>query len=253
MEKQSRKLLFGGNWKCNGNKAFLESFDSTLKSLVVEKERAEVIVFPTSLQLKEVREKYEHLGVGSQNVSQFGNGAYTGELSPELLKDAGITTTLIGHSERRQYFGDDEQVISAKIKNAEANGMYIVLCIGENLQQRESNQTTQVVFRQLETVKSSILNWDNLAIAYEPVWAIGTGKSASPDQAEEVHAELRKWLEQNISKEVADKTRIIYGGSVSKDNCETLIKKPNIDGFLVGGASLKPDFKIIVDSYKLKQ
>lgn len=253
MEKTSRKLLYGGNWKCNGDKGFLQTFDSTLKSLTVENDKAEVVVFPTSLLLKEVREKYDHIRVGSQNVSQFGNGAYTGELSPELLKDIGITTTLIGHSERRLYFGDDEQTISAKIKNAEKNGMFIVLCIGENLQQRESNQTMDVVFKQLETVKTSIVNWSNLAIAYEPVWAIGTGKTASPEQAEEVHAEIRKWLEQSISKEVANQTRIIYGGSVTKDNCEALIKKTNIDGFLVGGASLKADFKIIVDSYKLKQ
>jgi triosephosphate isomerase (TIM) len=253
MEKLTRKVLIGGNWKCNGDSSFIESFHSSLEAFKVDdSSKAEVFVFPPSIHLQSLSKKYPHIVFGSQNVSAFGNGAYTGELSPLLLKDIGINTTLIAHSERRSFFGDNEEVISAKLKNAEANGMYIVMCIGEKLEERESGNTMKVIISQLETVKHSITNWANIALAYEPVWAIGTGKTASPEQAEEVHAQIREWLAKNISKEVADATRIIYGGSVNGGNSDKLIAQANIDGFLVGGASLKSEFKTIIDSYKLK-
>lgn len=254
MVSVQRKVLIGGNWKCNGDVAFIKDFQSTLNSLSFDKNKAEVMIFPPSIHLASLKNNSDnsHLVIGSQNISKSGNGAFTGELSPQLLKDIGITTTLIGHSERRQFFGDDEQTIGEKLVNAEKNNIYVVFCIGENLQERESGKTIDVVKAQLDTLKNNVKIWENIAIAYEPVWAIGTGKTASPDQAEEVHAAIRKYLEENVSKEVASITRIIYGGSVNQGNCDTLIAKPNIDGFLVGGASLKPEFKTIVDSHKNK-
>ena len=253
MEQITKKILIGGNWKCNGDIGFVNSFHSTVKSFDFDPTKADVMIFPPSIHIQKVRESYTNVIVGAQDVARNGNGAFTGEVSPQLLKDIGVTHTLIGHSERRQFFGDNEETISAKLKNAEANGMYVIMCIGENLSQREEGKTIEVVKSQLETVKNSITKWENIALAYEPVWAIGTGKTASPDQAEEVHAEIRKWLDENVSdKPVAASVRIIYGGSVNETNCDTLIKQPNIDGFLVGGASLKPAFKNIVESYKQK-
>jgi len=252
VENNKRKVLIGGNWKCNGDSNFIKAFDSDLKSFVVENDKAEVMIFPPSIFLEKLQETYKHLIVGSQNISRYGNGAYTGELSPQLLKSIGISTTLIGHSERRQMFGDNEETIAAKIKNSEDNGIYSVICIGENLKEREENKTMDVIKGQLDTIIGAVKNWGNSALAYEPVWAIGTGKTASPEQAEEVHSEIRSYLAQKVSKEVAESVRIIYGGSVKDSNSVELIKKPNIDGFLVGGASIQPQFKTICDSYKQK-
>lgn len=254
MEKVGRKVFIGGNWKCNGDLSFIKGFEPSLESFKVEdSSKAEVFVFPPSLHLKDLVSKFPHITFGSQNISQFGNGAYTGELSPLLLKDVNIHSTLIAHSERRQFFGDSEEVIAHKLKNAEAHGFTIIMCIGEKLNERESGNTLDVIKTQLETVKNNVTNWDKIVIAYEPVWAIGTGKTASPEQAEEVHASIRQWLSENVSKEVADSTRIIYGGSVSASTSDKLIVQPNIDGFLVGGASLKSEFKAIIESYKNKQ
>jgi triosephosphate isomerase len=255
MEGHKRKIIIGGNWKCNGDLSFIKSFSSEIDSFKISNEdnsNAEVILFPPFIHLSLLKEKHPHLKLGSQTISQYGNGAFTGVISPQLLKDIGITTTLIGHSESRSLFGDSEEVISAKLKNAEANLFEIVMCVGEVLSERENQQTVQVLKRQLETIKSSIKNWDKVIIAYEPVWAIGTGKTASPEEAEETILEIRNWIKENVSEEVSSKISIIYGGSVNGSNCEKLISQKNIDGFLVGGASLKSEFKKIVDSYKVK-
>ena len=257
MEKtsSSRKVYIGGNWKCNGDSKFIKDFEKELLSLKQDDpSKVEVAIFPTSLHLASLvaNKDLSHIIFGSQNISQYGNGAYTGELSPQLLNDINVNTTLIGHSERRSLFNESEEVILEKLKNAEANNFNIVFCIGEKLEERKSDKTLDVIRTQLETAKSSVKNWDRIVIAYEPVWAIGTGETASPEQAEEVHAYIRKWLSENIDSKVSDSTRIIYGGSVNGGNCEKLISQKNIDGFLVGGSSLKPEFKKIVDSHKLK-
>jgi len=238
---QARRILVGGNWKCNGDSKFIESYKDTLNAI---QDKNEVMIFAPSIHLSNLKTQFSNtkLTFGSQNISKFGNGAYTGELSPQLLKDIGINTTLIGHSERRNLFGDSEEIISDKIKNSESNDFYMVICIGESLEHREKNETMKLVESQLDTIIAAVKNWSKVALAYEPVWAIGTGKVATPDQAEEVHANIRKYLEQKVSKDVACATRIIYGGSVNGKNCGDLIKETNIDGFLVGGAALKPEF-----------
>ena len=182
----------------------------------------------------------------------YDNGAYTGEVSAKLLKDINVNWTLIAHSERRQFFGDFEEVIGNKIKIALNNGLNVIACIGEKLNDREEGKTMDVCVMQLKTIAASVTDWDKVVIAYEPVWAIGTGKTATPQQAQEVHYEIRKWLSENVSVEIAHKVRIIYGGSVTETNCNELILENDIDGFLVGGASLKSAFKVIVDSFKLK-
>lgn len=252
---KNRKVYIGGNWKCNGDFSFIKKFEEELASLKNnDLSKVDIAIFPTSLHIANLSSNKElaHITFGSQNISQYGNGAYTGEISPKLLLDINIDTTLIGHSERRNLFNESEEVLSSKLKNAELNNFKIVYCIGEKLEDRESNKTMEVIIDQLNTVKSSIKCWENIVIAYEPVWAIGTGKTATPEQAEEVHCNIRKWLSENIDSSMSERTRIIYGGSVNGDNCDKLISQKNIDGFLVGGASLKPEFKKIVNSYEKK-
>jgi len=188
--------------------------------------------------------------VAAQDVSQYGRGAYTGNITADQLTDANIKWTLTGHSERRTLFGETDQDVALKTKVAVENGLNVMLCIGEQLEERESGKTGEVNARQLQAVVEELTEgqWGNVVIAYEPVWAIGTGKVATPEQAQDTHAEIRDWLAENVSPAVAGATRILYGGSVNGGNCADLITNRDIDGFLVGGASLKPEFKDIIEA-----
>jgi len=209
----------------------------------------EVIIAPPALYLLLAREHLRKgIEVAAQNVFNKPNGAFTGEISAEQLLDSGISWALVGHSERRVVLGEDDKFIASKTKVALDGGLSVILCIGETLEQRESNKTLSVVTSQLTAVANEIKDWSKIVIAYEPVWAIGTGKVASTEQAQEVHSAIRKWLGERVSKEAAETTRIIYGGSVSEKNCSELAKQEDIDGFLVGGASLKPAFVDIINS-----
>lgn len=257
MSKALRKVLIGGNWKSNGDQAFIKSFvPSVLNTLKFEDSKCEVVVSPTALHMNLVKSLISNnVQVSSQNVSQYPNGAYTGEVTSKMIKDLGFNWTLTGHSERRQYFGESSDVVAVKTKEALAAGLSVIACIGENLTERTENRTVDVCISQLAPILKNISDiklWKDIVIAYEPVWAIGTGKTASPEQAQEVHFKLREWLGSNVSKEVALETRIIYGGSVTETNAKELITQPDIDGFLVGGASLKPGFTAIVDSHIYK-
>merc|ERR1719498_82979 len=189
-----------------------------------------------------------NVNVGTQNVSLTGNGAYTGELSCEMITDMGLKWTLTGHSERRTLFGETDADVAKKTKNAVDAGMTVLACIGELLEERESGKTNDVNTRQLNAIREQCEDWSNIVIAYEPVWAIGTVKTATPEIAQETHAEIREWLGKNVSKEAQDSVRILYGGSVSDANADAIIQMPDIDGFLVGGASLKPAFHQIVEA-----
>ena len=182
-----------------------------------------------------------------------GFGAFTGEISAQMLLDAGIHWTLTGHSERRVGFGipgETSEVVGRKTAVAVRAGLSVIACIGEQLADRENGTTMKVLEAQLSGIKAALTEaeWSKVVIAYEPVWAIGTGKVATPEQAEETHRQIREWVETNVSAEVAAALRIIYGGSVKGNNCRTLIACPNIDGFLVGGASLLPEFVDIIQS-----
>lgn len=183
-----------------------------------------------------------------QNAYKVPSGAFTGEISPAQLKDVGATWVILGHSERRQVFGESDELIAQKVVHALEQGLKVIACIGETLQEREAGQTEAVVFRQTKAFTDVIKDWTNVVLAYEPVWAIGTGKTATPDQAQEVHGALRKWLADNVSADVASSLRIQYGGSVTAANAKELASQPDIDGFLVGGASLKPEFVQIVNA-----
>jgi len=192
--------------------------------------------------------------VAAQNSWKEKKGAFTGETSPEQLADSGIGWVILGHSERRSIFGEGAELIGEKTLSAIGCGLSVIFCCGELLEERKSGKTQEVVFAQLKPLKGlKPQDWKRIVIAYEPVWAIGTGVVATPEQAQETQLAIRKWLADNISKEVAATTRIIYGGSVNGKNCQDLAKQPDIDGFLVGGASLKADeFLTICASGKAK-
>ena len=190
----------------------------------------------------------DNVKVSAQNISYHGTGAYTGEVAAEQLVDFGVEWTILGHSERRSLFHEDSATVGKKVANAQEAGLNTILCIGETLEQREGDKTNEVLKEQLDACKDHIKDWSKIVIAYEPVWAIGTGKVASPDQAQDTHTYIRSWLTESVSEEVAAATRIIYGGSVNDKNCKDLIQQGDLDGFLVGGASLKPAFHTIVEA-----
>jgi len=209
----------------------------------------EVVVGVSPCYLEYVRSKLpQTIGVAAQNCYKADSGAFTGEICPAMIKDCGCEWVILGHSERRNVFGETDQLIGEKVGFALKQGLKVVPCIGEQLEEREAGKTTEVCFRQLKAIADNVSDWSKVVIAYEPVWAIGTGKTASPEQAQEVHAAIRNWLVENVSAEVAESTRILYGGSVSAGNCRELAACPDIDGSLVGGASLKPDFVQIINA-----
>jgi triosephosphate isomerase (TIM) len=233
------KKLMVGNWKMNKNsneiaeffqvfnKSFTHQYDAWIAS--------QAIHFPLVEKLK-----LSHVQAGLQNCSAFVEGAYTGEISPRALKEMNGYFVILGHSERRQYFGETSKSLSDKIRTALAEGLTVIYCVGETLQERESNQTFSIVADQLhqglnDQVKA---NAENLIVAYEPVWAIGTGRTASPEQAQEVHAFIRGILQEKFPA-LGAKMRILYGGSVKPDNVDALMSCADINGGLVGGASLK--------------
>jgi len=209
----------------------------------------EVVIAPPFLYLLLARDHLRSgIEVAAQNVFDKPNGAYTGEISVEQLKSSNITWSLLGHSERRVVLQESDDFVARKTKAAIEGGLGVILCCGESLEQREAGKTIEVVTSQLKAVADVVKDWSKIVVAYEPIWAIGTGKVASTQQAQEVHAAIREWLAKDASKDAAEKTRIIYGGSVSEKNCNELAKEKDIDGFLVGGASLKPAFVDIINA-----
>ncbi|XP_014791386.1 triosephosphate isomerase [Octopus bimaculoides] len=243
-----RKFFVGGNWKLNGNKKSIDGIIEFMNAGPLNAD-TEVVVGPPSCYLEYVRSKLKgNIGVAAQNCYKVPSGAFTGDISPAMIKDIGLRYVILGHSERRNVFGETDELIGEKIEHAVSEGLIVIACIGEKLEEREAGKTEEVVFKQTKTIIKHTKDWSKVVIAYEPVWAIGTGKTATPDQAQSVHASLRKFISENASKEIADNVRILYGGSVSAANCKELAQKPDIDGFLVGGASLKPDFVKIVNA-----
>lgn len=238
-----RKFFVGGNWKMNNLKSDNEQLIELLNNAKINFDSTEVLVGAPAIYLNFVRQKLnEKFLVAAQNCYKVSKGAFTGEISPAMIKDNGINWVILGHSERRNVFGESDELIGEKVKHALESGLFVLPCIGEKLEEREAGKTEEVVFRQLKAIAGNISDWSKVVIAYEPVWAIGTGKTATPAQAQEVHASLRKWLTENVSESVSNSTRILYGGSVTSANCKELGSQPDIDGFLVGGASLKPEF-----------
>jgi triosephosphate isomerase (TIM) len=245
-----RKLLVGGNWKCNGTMDFATKFPKeVLHALKFDAAKVEVVVAPSLIHLTTVQQALQgtNVQVSAQNSSLYGLGAFTGELSAEMLVDAQIPWVILGHSERRHVMGESDEVVGKKTALALKHGRHVMACIGEQLSEREAKKTDEVNARQLAAIlKETGDDWSKVVVAYEPVWAIGTGVTASPEQAQEAHDFVRGWIKSNVSQKAADETRILYGGSVTDKNADELIMKPDVDGFLVGGASLKDAFKDIV-------
>lgn len=213
MTTAARRVFIGGNWKSNGSMTFVQKHLSFLNQVQFNKKDCDVVIAPMSIHLYQSLSLLNNgIQIASQNVSMKGEGAYTGEVSAKHLVDLGIKWTLVGHSERRNLFGETDEVVGAKVKIALENQLNVIACLGETLSERKNNKTIEVCFRQLEAIAKNVNNWRNCVIAYEPVWAIGTGESATKEQAQDVHEELRNWLRVNISKDVANLVQIIYGG-----------------------------------------
>ena len=240
-----RNFIIAGNWKMNLGRAEAVDLAAAVAAAADSFGSTDVVLCPPSCYLDCVVQSVgeSDVGVGAQNAYAEKKGAFTGELSPVMLRDLGADYVILGHSERRNLFGESDELVNRKLHAALAEGLKPIVCVGELLEQRESGRTAAVIEQQF---RGSLAGLDHdqmrtVVIAYEPVWAIGTGKVASPEQAEEVHQQIRSLLQQHFDAAVADEVRIQYGGSVSPANAAELLAQPNVDGALVGGASLKSD------------
>jgi triosephosphate isomerase len=244
---KSRLPMIAGNWKMNLTLAEAVQLVKAIADRIKGLDGVEVLVappFPALLRVKETIGKAPILLAG-QNMHWEAHGAFTGEVSAAMLTDAGCTHVILGHSERRTLFGETDEVIDRKVAAAVKKDLVPIVCIGETLEEREKSLTFQIIERQLSLCLKSFREGKGIPLttilAYEPVWAIGTGRTATPEQAQEVHQLIRQWLKAHFGERTAEAIRILYGGSVKPDNVRDLMSKPDIDGALVGGASLKPD------------
>ena len=247
-----RRPYIAGNWKMNLTPSEGKAYASALAE-AVKKAGADcrVMIAPSFVSLPGVVEavKGSDITVSAQNMADHLSGAYTGEVSPEMLRDIGVNTVILGHSERRQYYGETDEIINGKVLLAISLKMEVILCVGETLEERESGKLEEVLKRQIEVGLKDVLpaEMDKITIAYEPVWAIGTGRTATPEDADAAHAFIRRTVAALYSDDIANNLIIQYGGSVKPGNVRALMAKENIDGALVGGASLKlEDFLPII-------
>jgi triosephosphate isomerase (TIM) len=240
-----RRPFIAGNWKMHLDRAGAVALASAIARRANEFANADVAVCPPFVYLDAVAKVIggSKVALGAQNVYQEKQGAFTGEVSPNMLRDLGCKYVILGHSERRAIFHESNEAINKKVHAAFAAGLIPIVCVGEQLAEREVGRTLEVVRQQFEGSLAGVSasQMEQTVIAYEPVWAIGTGKVATPEEAEQVHADLRKMVESRYNREIASKVRIQYGGSVKPDNARALLSQPNIDGALVGGASLNVD------------
>lgn len=237
-----RKPLIAANWKMHKSLGEAEAFMDEFIPMISGVDDVDVVIAPVYTALDRVRAKLGTSGIGlsAQNVYFEKSGAFTGEISAEMLRDAGCEYAIIGHSERRQFFGDTDESVNRKVRAALEAGLKVIFCIGESLKQREAERTNDVITGQLKGGLKEI-DLTDVVIAYEPIWAIGTGVTATPEQAQEAHHFIRGQIANMYDDTTAASTRILYGGSVKPENVKTLMDCPDIDGALVGGASLKPD------------
>ena len=248
-----RKQIVAGNWKMNNDLAQTESLITDLKKSN-KTSNAEVMIAPTFTNLYRAFDalRTSDIEVIAQNMHFAENGAYTGEISASMLKSVGITTVILGHSERRAYFNETDEMLAKKVDAALGNNMRIIFCFGEELADRKSGNHEQLVENQ---IKKALFHLEpnafkNIVLAYEPVWAIGTGETASPEQAQDMHAFIRKTLSNKYGNDVANSVSILYGGSVKPNNAQEIFSKPDVDGGLIGGAALKAsDFFDIVNAF----
>lgn len=255
-EKKMRKKIVAGNWKMNMNLQDGVALAKEInEALVADKPNCDVVICTPFIHLASVAQvlNAEVVGLGAENCADKEKGAYTGEVSAEMVKSTGAQYVILGHSERRQYYGETAEILKEKVELALKNGLKVIFCCGETLEEREAEKQNEIVKAELE---GSVFHldaeaWKNIILAYEPIWAIGTGKTATSDQAEEMLAYIRSIVAEKYGNEAAEETSILYGGSCKASNAPELFAKPNIDGGLIGGASLKAaDFKGIIDAWK---
>lgn len=254
MNKSLRKAVIAGNWKMNNDRKAAKALIEELKPMVKEAPCEVIICVPfTNLETALTLTEGSNIKVGAENCHWATSGAFTGEISADMLKEMGVEYVIIGHSERRQYFGETDETINARVKAALAAGLKPILCVGEVLEQREQGITEEVVGLQTKVALGGVNKEElsNIIIAYEPVWAIGTGKTATSEQAEEVCATIRQVVAKLYDKAAADAMTIQYGGSMKPGNAVELLSKENVDGGLIGGAALNAaDFTAIVNAAK---
>ena len=249
-----RKKIVAGNWKMNKNAEETEDLLNDLIDKLPNDKEVEIIVAPTFVNLSSAVEHLEftNIQVAAQNMHQAENGAYTGEISADMLKSIGVNTVILGHSERRAIFHETDALISFKVDTALKHEMRIIFCFGEELKDRQNDQHFNVVENQLRDGLFQIdkAAWESIVLAYEPVWAIGTGETASPEQAQEMHEFIRETVRKTFGSDIAEDVSILYGGSVKPDNAKEIFSKPDVDGGLIGGAALKADdFLAIVNAF----
>ncbi|OGI04225.1 MAG: triose-phosphate isomerase [Candidatus Margulisbacteria bacterium GWF2_38_17] len=250
-----RKIMIAGNWKMNKTIDEAVELINGIKGKLTGTENCDIVICPTFVCLESAKKAVSGsaLKLGAQNLYWKDSGAFTGEISADMLLSSGVEFVIIGHSERRQYFGETDETVNLRLKQALKKGLKPIVCIGETLEERENNKTFTVLDTQLTGGLADISADDmkKIVIAYEPVWAIGTGKVATNEQAQETHAYIRSKIKSMYNAEIADRVIIQYGGSVKPDNAEGLLSLPDIDGALVGGASLKvEDFVGIINGAK---
>jgi triosephosphate isomerase len=248
-----RNKIVAGNWKMHKNAEETEDLLNELIDKLPHDSEAHVIVAPTFINLASAVDHLEftNIGVAAQNMSQFENGAYTGEISADMLKSIGVNTVILGHSERRAYYHETDFILADKVTTALKHNMTVIFCFGEELKDRQNNQHFNVVENQLRDGLFHIKekDWEQIVLAYEPVWAIGTGETATPEQAQEMHKFIRETVRHTFDSKVAEDVSILYGGSVKPENAKEIFSKPDVDGGLIGGAALKAaDFAAIVNS-----
>ncbi len=248
-----RKNIVAGNWKMNNDLAATKTLISELENQVKTSE-AEVMIAPTFTNLLEASKLLKdcNIEVIAQNMHFAENGAYTGEISASMLKSVGVTTVILGHSERREYFNETDEILKQKVEAALENNMRVVFCFGEQLEDRKSENHFNIVEGQIKNVLFHLETeaWKNIVLAYEPVWAIGTGETASPEQAQEMHKFIRGLVNSNYNDIVSENVSILYGGSVKPANAKEIFSNPDVDGGLIGGAALNAEsFMAIVNAF----
>ena len=252
MDKQNRKAIIAGNWKMNKTATEAAELIDALIPAVKDAGCEVVICVPfTDLVTAVAKTKGTNIHVGAENVHFEKSGAFTGEISADMLTDLGVEYVVVGHRERRQYFAETDETVNKRAKAALAGGLKPIICVGESLTQREQGVTEELIRMQVKIALNGVTadELKNVVIAYEPIWAIGTGKTATADQAEEVCGQIRKVIGEVYGEAVAEATTVQYGGSMNAKNCEELLSKKDVDGGLIGGASLKaPDFAVIVNA-----
>lgn len=251
-----RKHIVAGNWKMNLNlQEGVELAKELNETLKKEKPNCDVIICTPFIHLATVAPMLDRevITLGAENCADKAKGAYTGEVSAEMVKSTGASHVILGHSERREYYGETPEILKEKVQLALQNNLEIIFCVGESLEQREAGKQNEVVKAELEgsVFNLSAEEFKHIVIAYEPIWAIGTGKTATAEQAEDIHAFIRSTIEEKYGKDMAAQTSILYGGSCKPSNARELFSKPDIDGGLIGGAALKAaDFLGIIDAWK---